>query len=130
MTSDQQLDRVMRLTAMLGVVVVLGSLYWQSWRISVGVLAGVVVAMVNFWALRRLVASLIAQGKLSAGAGFVFKFGAILGVLFILIRVLGLNAIAVVSGFSTLVVAITVAGATTSVADDVTPDDTQDGETA
>ena len=125
MSEDRHLDRVMRRTATLGLVAVAVSVYWRSWSISLGVLAGVALAMLNFWALRRLVSSLIARGKMSAGAGFVIKLGVVFGALFVLIKVLGLDAIGLMAGFSVLVVAITTSGQGIEGAS--SPDDTQEG---
>ena len=74
--------RVMKRAALLGVLVVLASLYWRSLPVTLGALAGVALALVNFEVHRRLVSSMISQGRSGAAAGmFALKLGVLLGVL-------------------------------------------------
>ena len=109
--SDPMVRRVMKRAAILGVLVVLVSLYWRSLPVTLGALAGVALALINFEVHRRLVGSMISQGRSGAAAGmFVLKLGVLLGVLYALVAVLGLDAIALMAGFSVLVVAISTSG--------------------
>lgn len=111
MSGGEHLDRVMLRAGLFGLVVVAGSLFWRSWAISLGAAAGVGLALVNFWAQRRLVGSLIASRRSGAAAGlFIVKLGVLFGVLYALIAVAGLDAIALMAGFSVLVVAISISG--------------------
>lgn len=125
--SDRHLNRVMLRAGLFGVVVLAGSLFWRSWPISLGVAAGVALALVNFWAQRRLVGSMISSRRQGAAAGlFVFKLAILFGVLYALIAVAGLDAIALMAGFSVLVVAITTSGHGVDDGDDADPPDTQE----
>ncbi len=120
------LNRVMLRAGLFGVVVVAGSLFWRSWAISLGAAAGVVLGLVNFWAQRRLVGSMIQNRQRGAAAGmFVVKLGILFGVLYALIAVARLDAIALMAGFSVLVVAITISGHGAG-DEDVDPPDTQE----
>jgi len=128
--SERHLNTVMLRAGLFGLVVVAGSLFWRSWAISLGVVAGVLLALVNFWAQRRLVGSMIQNHQRGAAAGlFVAKLGILFGVLYALIAVAELDAIALMAGFSVLVVAITTSGYGMG-ADEADPSDTQeDGDT-
>lgn len=124
------LDRVMVRAGLFGAVIIAGSLFWRSWAISLGAAAGVVLAIVNFWAQRRLVGSMIRNHQRGAAAGmFVAKLGILFGVLYALIAVAGLDAIALMAGFSVLVVAITTSGYGAAGEDAEPPETQEDGDT-
>lgn len=109
--SDPVIARVMKRTALFGALVVAASLFWWSLAVTLGAAAGVVLALVNFEAHRRLVGAMIREGRSGAAAGlFVVKLGVLFGVLYLLLAVLGLDAIALMAGFSVLVVAISTSG--------------------
>lgn len=123
--SERHLNRVMLRAGLFGLVVIAGSLFWRSWSISLGVVAGVLLALVNFWAQRRLVGSMIENRQRGAAAGlFVVKLGVLFGVLYALIAVAGLDAIGLMAGFSVLVVAITTSGH--GMGGEADPSDTQE----
>lgn len=124
--SNPHIVRVMKRAALLGAVVVAGSLFWWSLPITLGVVAGVALALINFEVHRRLVGSMISGGHHGAAAGvFMLKLGALLGVLYVLVAVAGLDAIALMAGFSVLVLAISVSGHAAG----GDPDAREDGET-
>lgn len=124
--SNPHIARVMKRAALLGVVVVAGSLYWWSLPVTLGVVAGVALALINFEVHRRLVGSMISGGRHGAAAGvFMLKLGVLLGVLYVLVAVAGLDAIALMAGFSVLVLAISTSGHAAG----VDPDAREDGET-
>lgn len=129
MSTDTHLNRIMLRSGVMGVLVVAGSVYWQSWSVSLGAAAGVVLALANFYAQRRLVGRMISEGKAgSAGGLFVVKLGVLFGVLWLLIAVARLNAIAVMAGFSVLVVAITTGGTAAGDDEEAPPTAETDGE--
>ena len=96
---------------LLGFSLILGSLYFRSWSISLGVSAGIILAIVNLWLIQRAVGGLLAGERASIGWLYVFKLTVLLALLFVLIGVLGLNAIALVTGFSVLFLVISTGGA-------------------
>ncbi|MEE2757558.1 MAG: ATP synthase subunit I [Myxococcota bacterium] len=96
---------------LLGFALILGSLYFRSWSISLGVSAGIILAIVNLWLIQRAVGGLLAGERASIGWLYVFKLTVLLALLFVLIGVLGLNAIALVTGFSVLFLVISTGGA-------------------
>lgn len=123
---DPLISRVMTRAAILGVLVIGASLFWWSWPITVGAAAGVALALVNFEVHRRLVGAMIREGRQTAAASlFVIKLAVLLGVLYLLVAVIGLDAIALMAGFSVLVVAISTSGHASG---DDTPTH-EDGET-
>lgn len=124
--SNPQITGVIKRAALLGVVVVAGSLYWWSLPVTLGAAAGVALALINFEVHRRLVGSMISGGRHGAAAGvFMLKLGVLLGVLYVLVAVAGLNAIALMAGFSVLVLAISISGHAAG----QDPDAREDGET-
>ena len=85
--------------------------YFRSWSISLGVLSGLFLALVNLWLIQRSVGGLLAGGRRSIGPLYVIKITMMLAtILFVLIAVLGLDAIGVVTGFSVLFIAIATGG--------------------
>lgn len=109
--TDAHLNRVMLRMAALGALVTLGSLYFRSVAITGGAAAGAALAVLNFWAQRRLVTRMLSERRKGGAAVlFLVKLGVIFGALYLLIAVAGLNALAMMAGFSVLVVAITLSG--------------------
>mgnify|MGYP001254253926 FL=1 len=96
---------------LLGFAMVLGSLYFKSWAISLGVFAGIILAIANLWLIQRAVGGLLAGERASIGWLYIFKITALLALLFVLIGVFGLDAIALVTGFSVLFLVISTGGA-------------------
>ncbi len=110
MTEDPNallVERVVRVTALIGLATAAGFAALGGLGGGVGSLAGTGVAIGNVWLVSRQVKRLI-SGDLPGWSAilFVFKLGALFAVLYLLIVVLDLDPIAVSAGFSTLVVAI------------------------
>ena len=101
---------IYRRSILLGFSVFVASGYFRSWSISLGVLSGLFLALVNLWLIQRSVGGLLAGERSSIGPLYVVKITLMLAILFVLIAVLGLDAIGVVTGFSVLFVAIATGG--------------------
>jgi hypothetical protein len=95
---------------LMGFIMSVGSLYFQSATITLGVVAGLILAVVNFWLIQRTVGGLLAGERSSMAGLYVVKITAILGILFLLIGVAGLDPIALITGFSVLVFVTTTSG--------------------
>ncbi len=85
-------------------LLVLGSLFWKDWRLTLGVLVGGMVALGDVWLMRVLFSGFLREGR--GKALFlvqVFKYlvlAVVLGLLFLLKLV---NPLAVLAGLSLLV---------------------------
>ncbi|MBV69889.1 MAG: hypothetical protein CMH52_00945 [Myxococcales bacterium] len=111
MTTVRCMEEIYKRSFLFGFILVMGSLYFRSWSISLGVFAGIILAIVNLWLIQRAVGGLLAGERASIGWLYVFKLTALLALLFVLIGVLGLDAIALVTGFSVLFLVISTGGA-------------------
>jgi hypothetical protein len=110
MTTKNPLKPIYKHMIILGLVVTAASLYFELVFVTLGVVAGLILAVINFWLIQRTVGGLLA-GKRSTMAGlYAVKMAAILFVLFLLVGVAGLDPIGLVTGFSVLVVATTTSG--------------------
>jgi len=110
MKTNSGLGMLYKRMILMGFIVTAGSLYFQSIPITLGVVAGLILAVVNFWLIQRTVGGLLAGERSSMAGLYVVKITAILGVLFLLIGVAGLDPIALMTGFSVLVFVTTTSG--------------------
>ena len=110
----------------IGFILLLGSFYFQSVSVTLGVFAGVILAIVNLWLIQRAVGGLLAgqRGKLTGL--YAVKLVALLGILFLLIKGLGLHPLGILAGLSVLVVVSVTGGAV--MMDHSTDDDTASAE--
>ena len=103
--------RTLTLMVVIGPILVLASLFFGAWKITVGVLAGWGVAVADFWLIQRFVNNLLEghqRGFFSSG--YLIRFAAICGALYVLVRSLELDVVAIAVGFSALVVATILSG--------------------
>ncbi len=84
----------------------LASLWFQSWPVSLGLVLGGGVALVNFRWLWRIMEKYVFENKKYYALQFVLKFLALLCGLFVIFRYGKVNAPAFLVGLSTLVVGI------------------------
>jgi len=84
----------------------LASLWFQSWPISLGLILGGGVALVNFRWLWRVMEKYLFENKKHYGFQFLLKFLALLGGLFLIIRFGKIDPPAFLVGLSTLVLGI------------------------
>ena len=89
---------------LLGLIVSLASLYFQSTSITLGVIAGVIIAIINLWLIQRSVGGLLAGQRTKLTGLYAAKIVALLVILFVLIKVAGLDPIGILAGLSVLVV--------------------------
>ena len=112
MTSRNALSNLYQRMILIGFFLTIGSLYFRSASVTLGVLAGFLLAVVNLWLIQRTVGGLLAGERTSMAGIYVVKIAAILLVLFLLIGVVGLDPMGIMAGFSVLVVVSTVGSST------------------
>ncbi len=106
---ERLLDWVKTRTAALGIVLTLGSLVFLRLDVTLGVAVGALLAVANLWALVRVGRRLVAgptKGRAAASVTFFGKF-VLLGVaVFALIKFVPMDLVALMVGFSTVVLVI------------------------
>ncbi|OGP85538.1 MAG: hypothetical protein A2Z08_03625 [Deltaproteobacteria bacterium RBG_16_54_11] len=114
MTKEIKLSSIERTQWVILALLTLGSLAFWNWRITLGVIIGGIICILNFKALRMILQSGFSQGKIS-GSFFVkyaIKFLALLaavgGVAFLLQG--RINLVAFLVGLLTIFLAIVVEG--------------------
>jgi len=101
--SKRRLTSIERKTVMLVFLLSLGSLYYQSLKISLGIIVGGVLSLVNIRILTRIIENLFHQGMPSRSViivQYVVKIFLLFGILYIVVTYNLLNMIAFVLGFS------------------------------
>jgi ABC-type multidrug transport system fused ATPase/permease subunit len=93
-------------TAQILVVFLLASLWFQSWAVSLGLILGGGIALLNFRWLRRILSGYIFAHKKYSLFQLVGKFFALVLVIFLVIRFVRVDPLALVIGISTLVLGI------------------------
>jgi hypothetical protein len=86
----------------------LASLWFQSWAVSLGIVLGGGVALLNFRWLCRILSGYLFSGKKYSLFQLVGKFFALLAVIFVVLRYAGVNPVAFVTGISALVIGIVI----------------------
>jgi hypothetical protein len=114
MAKELRLAAVERTEWLILAILALGSLVFWDWHVTLGVIIGGIIVILNFRALRMIFESSVSEGKIS-GSVFVkyaIKFLAVLaavaGVVFLLRGVV--NLIAFFVGLLTIFLAISVVG--------------------
>ncbi len=87
-------------------LLLVGSLWFHSWAVSLGVLLGGAVAILNFHWLWLILSKVIFDKEWLYGLQVVFKFLILVFVIFIILRYAEVNPIAFVAGSSTLLAGI------------------------
>jgi hypothetical protein len=93
-------------TAQILVVFLLASFWFKSWAVSLGLIMGGGIALLNFRWLRRILSGYIFAHKKYSLFQLVGKFFALLLVIFLVIRFVRVDPLALVIGISTLVLGI------------------------
>lgn len=100
-------------TVLTVLATIASSIIWDA-QTAMGVGLGGALGVLNFFTLRRIVGSMIStesQGKQAALGGILTAKFAVLGfVIFFILRFLPVSGVALISGFSLLVLSILLAG--------------------
>jgi len=102
----QKLVAIEKRSAQFLILLLLASLWFQSWSISLGLIMGGGVAILNFRWLWRIVEKVLFEQNKLYGIQALVKFILLVFVVFLIFRYLAVNPIAFIVGVSTLVVGI------------------------
>jgi hypothetical protein len=114
MAKELRLTAVERTEWLILAILILGSLVFWNWHVTLGVIIGGVIVIFNFRALRMIFESGFSEGRISGSilVKYVIKFLAVLaavaGVVFLLHGVV--NLVAFFVGLLTIFLAISVVG--------------------
>ena len=109
---EQRITSIERNNAIILAVLTLGSVYFKSLSVTLGVLAGGIIIIVNFWFLRKIVERIIKKADKGAFFAFsyIFKFTALLAILFAIIYSGIVDIIGLIVGLSTVFLGIALDG--------------------
>lgn len=97
-------------TLITSAILLVGSLFFRSVQLTLGVFAGAFLAFINFIVLKRIVVKMTSetsQGKILPGLLSLFKFTLLAGVVFILLYSKQIDPIGLVIGLSSIVITLT-----------------------
>lgn len=105
---EADLGWIEKLNGVVGALLLGGSLYWMSWRLSLSILIGFLIIATNFWFLKKIIFSAFQKQKsklrvaVALGVKYVLLFVSIgLSVIYFDLHMVGLLV-----GISTLVISI------------------------
>ena len=99
----QKLVSIEKRSLQILAVLLLTSLWFQSWAVSLGLILGGGIALLNFRWLWRILSQYLLMHKKYSLFQLIGKFFILLLVLFLVIRFVRVNPVALVVGISTLV---------------------------
>jgi ABC-type multidrug transport system fused ATPase/permease subunit len=102
----QKLVAIEKRSAQFLILLLLASLWFQSWSISLGLILGGGVAILNFRWLWRIVEKVLFEQKKFYGIQALVRFILLVFVVFLIFRYIAVNPIAFIVGVSTLVAGI------------------------
>jgi hypothetical protein len=102
----QKLVAIEKRSAQFLILLLLASLWFQSGSISLGLILGGGVAILNFRWLWRIVEKVLFEQKKFYGIQALVKFILLASVVFLILRYIAVNPIAFIVGLSTLVAGI------------------------
>ena len=102
----RKLVAIEKRSAQFLILLLLASLWFQSGSISMGLLLGGAVAILNFRWLWRIVEKVLFEQNKFYGVQALVKFVLLTAVVFLILRYLSVNPIAFIAGLSTLVAGI------------------------
>jgi hypothetical protein len=105
-----QLRAIERLNLVIAAAICLGSLLFWRRGIAYGAFLGASLAVLNFWAIRRVseagLTTKSQRKRFVLISLLIAKMGAMMGVVFLIIRYLPINVLAFVVGLSTFLLSI------------------------
>ena len=87
-----------------------GSLYFRSWAVSSGVLVGLIIGAINLRLIQKSVGGLLAAGRASSAGTYVAKMAALFLAFYVLISVIGVDAVGLATGYSGMILALFLRG--------------------
>lgn len=109
---DSRLASIEKKNLMILPVLTLGSIWCQSPRVTLGVLLGGGIAILNFWLLRRIIQGGLRsrENRPAFAISYVLKFTALAVVVYLIVCFHVVDALGFVIGLSTLFVSIALDG--------------------
>ncbi len=105
-----RLRAIERLNLVIAVAICLGSLFFWRLGIALGAFLGAGLAVLNFWAIRRTseagLKTKSERKKLVLISLLIAKMGAMMGLVYLIIRYAPINVLAFIVGLSTFLVSI------------------------
>jgi len=101
-----RLVSVEKRTLQILALLLLGSLGFQSWSISLGVILGGAIALLNFRWLWQIMERIFFAGRKIYGIQILVKFLALLLAIFLIVRFVKVHPVAFLVGLSSLVLGI------------------------
>jgi hypothetical protein len=98
----RKLASIEKRTAQILFLLVLGSLWFQSWPIALGLILGGAVALLNFRWLWRIIEKMIFEKKKIYGLQVGLKFLALTAAVFLVLHLVKVHSVAFLVGASTL----------------------------
>ncbi len=111
------MKRIVIASGLLGLLVASAFLATSGVAAALSALAGIAIGVLNFAAIRYVVSNVVRPEATESGSGavavlYVVKFMAIAGAVYLLVAVVGIDAMAFAAGFGAVIIAMTVVGAT------------------
>ena len=110
--TQSNLKPIYKALIIIGILLLGGSLYFRSWNVSVGVLIGLIIGAINLRLIQKSVGGLLAAGRASSAGTYVAKMAALFLAFYVLISVLGLDALGLATGYSGMILALLARGST------------------
>ncbi len=113
---EQDLLWIEKTNGLMGAGLLLVSLYWMSWRLSLSILIGFLIAAANFWVLKKVILKAFQKqssgqvGKLKLGMALVFKYLLLFVSVGLSIIYFNLHMGGLLIGMSTLVISMMMLG--------------------
>lgn len=107
-SDDQLLETLARQNWIILTVLVLLSLFWQSLSVTMGVLAGGVLVIINYRWLGRSLVKVLSNPERGAEKGFkrnyLFRLACVAGAIYLLLVRGGVHPLALAAGLSVVVI--------------------------
>lgn len=110
--TQNTLSPIYKALIIIGILLIGGSLYFRSLNVSLGVLIGLIIGAINLRLIQKSVSGLLAAGRASSAGTYVAKMGALFLAFYVLISVLGLDALGLATGYSGMILALLARGST------------------
>ncbi|MFH2012627.1 MAG: ATP synthase subunit I [Pseudomonadota bacterium] len=109
---ESRLTSIQRNNVIILLVLTLGSIFYRSFAVTMGVLLGGCIIILNFWFLRKIIEGGFKKRDNAAAfaVSYFFKFAALVAVIFFIIYSGIVNTLALVVGLSTVFISIALDG--------------------
>ena len=110
----KKLRRIETITIIILILLGIGStVFFKSWEVFLGIAIGGCLSLLNLWILARIVENLFHQKnprKVALLCQYIIKTTILLGGLYLLLKYMAINILALALGFSAVLLAIAIEG--------------------